>query len=89
MYGMSLLENYKTYDQNFITNRQRLFDFVLFSHDMHKETRIVGFIQRAPICMVCLFSKTIRDMTEISSQIDRDYSILYYFPMKCIKRHEL
>ena len=54
MYGMFFLENYKTYDRNFFTNRQRLFDFVLFSHEMHKETRIVGFIQRAPICMVSL-----------------------------------
>ena len=88
MHGMSLLENYKTYDRNFITNRQRLFDFVLFSHEMDKETRIVGFIQRAPICMVCLFSKTIRDMAEISSQIDRECLITYYFPLKWLRRIE-
>ena len=79
MYGMSLLQNYKRYDRHFFTNRQRLFDFVLLSHEMHKETRIVGFIQRAPICMVCLVSKTIRDMTEISSQIDRECLITYFF----------
>ena len=88
MYGMSLLENYKTYDRNFFTNRQRLFDFVLFSHEMDKETRIVGFIQRAPICMVCLFSKTIKDMTEISSQIDRECLITYYFRLKWLRRLE-
>ena len=88
MYGMSLLENYKTYDRNFIRNQQRLFGFVLFFHEMHKETRIVGFIQRAPICMVCLFSKTIRDMTEISSQIDRECLITYYFRLKWLRRLE-
>ena len=43
---------------------------------------------RAPICMVCLFSTTIRDMMKSPLQIDREYSITYYFHLKCIRRHE-
>ena len=86
MYGMSLLENYKIYDRKFFTNRQRMFDYILFSPEMVEETRVIflastpylsisyyvtqyrlwASLSRAPICMVCLFSKTIRHMIEIS-----------------------
>ena len=43
---------------------------------------------RAAICMVCLFSTTIRDMMKIPLQTDREYSITHYFRLKCIRRHE-
>ena len=38
MYGMSLLHNYKRYDENSFTDRQRIFDYTLFSSQMYKET---------------------------------------------------
>ena len=103
MYGMSLLHNFDRYDEKSFTDRQRIFDYILFSSQMYKETRMIFFRKytphlystvyrqyglRAPICMVCLFSTTIRDMMKIPLQIDRDYSITYYFRLKCIRRHE-
>ena len=41
MYGMSLLENYKRYDRNVFTNRQRMVDYILFSPEMVEETRVI------------------------------------------------
>ena len=41
MYGMSLLHNYKRYDENSFTDRQRIFDYTLFSSQMYKETRMI------------------------------------------------
>ena len=41
MYGMSLLENYKRYDRNFFTNRQRIVDYILFSPEMVEETPVI------------------------------------------------
>ena len=47
MYGVSLLENYKRYDRHFLTNRQRMFDYILFSPEMVKETRVI-FVASTP-----------------------------------------
>ena len=47
MYGMSLLENYKRYDRNFFTNRQRMFDYILFSPEVVEETRVI-FLASTP-----------------------------------------
>ena len=80
MYGMFFLENYKTYDRNFFTNRQRLFDFVLFSHEMHKETRIVGFIQRAPICMVSLLENYKRYDRNFFTNRQRMFDYILFSP---------
>ena len=41
MYGMSLLHNYDRYDENSFTDRQRIFDYILFSSQMYKETRMI------------------------------------------------
>ena len=92
MYGMSLLHNFDRYDEKSLTDRQRIFDYILFSSQMYKETRndIVRnytphlystvyrqYGLRAPICMVCLVSTTMIDMMKIPLQIDREYSITY------------
>ena len=49
-----------------------MFDYILFWSEMGKETRILFVMRHAPICMVCLFSETIRDFGKLSSQIDRE-----------------
>ena len=43
MYGMSLLHNYDRYDENSFTDPQRIFDYILFSSHMYKETRMIFF----------------------------------------------
>ena len=41
MYGMSRLHNYDRYDENSFTDRQRIVDYILFSSQMYKETRMI------------------------------------------------
>ena len=43
MYGMSPLHNYDRYDEISVTDRQRIFDYILFSSQMYKETRMILF----------------------------------------------
>ena len=52
MYGMSLLHNYDRYDKNSFTDRQRIFDYILFSSQMYKETRMICFATIPGTCIV-------------------------------------
>ena len=87
MYGMSLLHNYDRYDENSFTDRQRIFDYLLFSSQNVKgdtndicrnyTLHLYSTVYRqygliAPICMVCLVSTTMIDMMKIPLQIDRE-----------------
>ena len=52
MYGMSLLHNYDRYDENSFTDRQTIFDYILFSSQMFKETRMTFFATIPCTCIV-------------------------------------
>ena len=52
MYGMSLLHNFDRYDEKFLTDRQRIFDYILFSSQMYKETRMIFFAAIRCTCIV-------------------------------------
>ena len=52
MYGMSLLHNYDRYDEKSLTDRQRIFDYILFSSQMYKETRMIFFATIPRTCIV-------------------------------------
>ena len=43
MYGMSLLHNFDRYDEKSFTDRQKIFDYILFSSQIYKETRMIFF----------------------------------------------
>ena len=43
MYGMSLLHNFDRYDEKSFTDRLRIFDYILFSSQMYKETQMIFF----------------------------------------------
>ena len=53
MYGMSLLHNYDRYDENSFTGRQRIVDYILFSSQMYKETRMI-FVATIPCTCIVL-----------------------------------
>ena len=52
MYGMSLLHNFDRYDEKSLTDRQRIFDYILFSSQMYKETRMIFFATIPRTCIV-------------------------------------
>ena len=52
MYGMSLLHNYDRYDEKSLTDRQRIFHYILFSSQMYKETRMIFFATIPRTCIV-------------------------------------
>ena len=52
MYGMSLLHNFDRCDEKFLTDRQRIFDYILFSSQMYKETRMIFFTTIPCTCIV-------------------------------------
>ena len=52
MYGMSRLHNNDRYDKNSFTDRQRIFDYILFSSQMYKETRMIFFATIPCTCIV-------------------------------------
>ena len=52
MYGMSLLHNYDRYDEKSLTDRRRIFYYILFSSQMYKETRMIFFATIPRTCIV-------------------------------------
>ena len=52
MYGMSLLHNFDRYDEKSFTDRQRIVDYILYSSQMYKETRMIFFATIHGTCIV-------------------------------------
>ena len=58
MYGMSLLHNFDRYDEKSLTDRQRIFDYILLSSQMYKETRMIFFATIPHTSIVLCYSNT-------------------------------